>query len=437
MCYSPFIHNQGSRGFTTSLLIAAMAAVPHVFLSPSPLRAAGFDNRDWTSTPAPRNSLKERQKAIQWLLRIGAQVTLQMNGKVFVLRKVSDIPNRSFDVESIVILKGELKELVSESDLSELSFFTEVRKLLIDFKLSTAGSSFLRAMPHVEELDLLYGNFNDEILNNLRSSALRKLSIRFNKSFTGATLQDWPGLSALESLNLEHTGLTDRTIQAVGICGQLECLVLNRTEVGDPTLRSLTHLLRLSRLEVAETKVSEAGLAAIAGLPHLEKLALGRCENIPHPSEALRQLLPGLQECTLWLRRGDVSSLGGLASLGTLRSLTLKADEIESLPPLHALRELQIESDRYSPEVMRTVNACKKLESLEIGGSGFSDVHLDKIQTKNLRYLGLYGTLVTHLSPLQLDHLRDLRHIRIRDSAISHSELLSFASRHPRIRILR
>ena len=82
------------------------------------------------------------------------------------------------------------------------------------------------------------------------------------------------GLTGLQWLSLDNTGVTDAGLAALGGLTGLQRLYLANTGVTDAGLEALRGLTGLQSLSLANTGVTDAGLAALRGLPGLRTLWL-------------------------------------------------------------------------------------------------------------------------------------------------------------------
>ncbi len=127
----------------------------------------------------------------------------------------------------------------------------------------------------VESMDLRYALIHGEELAQLAEfEKLRELSLR-ELFLPEDCYHHINACQGLESLDLAHSGITDKTLSQLGkILPRLHALNLNGTMITDEALSLLRDAKSLRKLSLARTMITDDGLRSLAELPHLEELVL-------------------------------------------------------------------------------------------------------------------------------------------------------------------
>lgn len=99
-------------------------------------------------------------------------------------------------------------------------------------------------------------------------------------------------LGRLEELDLTHTAITDRGVEALPAFPRLRKLSLTLTKVTDAGLASLSTLDHLAELYLIETRLSDAAVEPLSRLRHLQTLVLLRTDVSDAAIDSLRRALP-------------------------------------------------------------------------------------------------------------------------------------------------
>jgi hypothetical protein len=100
------------------------------------------------------------------------------------------------------------------------------------------------------------------------------------------------GLTRLEILELQGTGLTDRGLANLSGLTRLQDLSLGDTRITDAGLKHLKGLSQLQELDLRDTAVTDAGLTALTGLSRLRTVRLEGTRVTPRGVALLQQALP-------------------------------------------------------------------------------------------------------------------------------------------------
>uniref|UniRef100_A0A2P2KHE4 Uncharacterized protein n=1 Tax=Rhizophora mucronata TaxID=61149 RepID=A0A2P2KHE4_RHIMU len=85
------------------------------------------------------------------------------------------------------------------------------------------------------------------------------------------------GLDCLESLNLEHTKVSDAALEPLSICQELRHLYLQSPSITDVSLHHLSSLSKLKRLSIRDAVLTDCGLESFSPPTTLEMLDVRGC----------------------------------------------------------------------------------------------------------------------------------------------------------------
>ncbi|MEX1365121.1 MAG: hypothetical protein AB1Z98_18475 [Nannocystaceae bacterium] len=243
------------------------------------------------------------------------------------------------------------------------------------------------------------------MLTLARAEALEVLELR-NTSVGNFSLNQIKGLLRLRDVTFEGSTFNDKSPQYFRdlpvvrfscSCGRL----------GDAGLRTLRHSASIRRLELRDTEVSGAGLEALEELAVLETLiVLDRdigAEGFSHLAmlSKLRHL-----ELSGTIEDPSMAGLGALVGLQTLRLAHPQLD------------------DRAAPQLQ----ALKKLEVLDLGGTSISDeglaalTELTSLQTLRLDHTRVTNRGLKHLAKLRSLQVLSLQSTDVVDGGVAHLE---------------
>ncbi len=214
---------------------------------------------------------------------------------------------------------------------------------------------------------------------------------------TGDDLASLRGLNRLEALRLVGTTGTDGIPGAVS--RNLKSLKLPYCDITDAGLAGLTGLEKLEVLDLTGTGITAAGLDRLTAVKGLRELTLREVDVPAGAVEALtRTLSPAIR--VVWTPGRSRAEREALAVLRKWNELECTEDgtkpvtEIAFLP--RWVNRVRTDPD-LRPAVMDALKAFRHLETLQIGGPGFTDKHLERLQgLPDLKYLWITrGSRVT------------------------------------------
>ncbi|WP_414159845.1 hypothetical protein ACMGG8_15305 [Pseudomonas sp. BNK-45] len=249
----------------------------------------------------------------------------------------------------------------------------------------------------LEQLDALCARYGE------------RLTVRFynhysSRGFDGRTLLALPNVHSLSLDGLE----TLEHVQAIGSLHLLRELALEVFRAELPGLLALPNLERLHSLRLSLDQGPAIDLAPIARMPELQSLHISPQS---HDLEILSQC-PSISTLSLH-RLPAETTLGMVAGMSGLRSLSVEFGSREQMPELHNpyVRELEIMRvrglNRLDLDGFPQLEALKiedqaQLSRLDLGGAP----QLRKLSLSNLKTLG-------EISGLKTSNIADLRLIKV------------------------
>ncbi|AZC27424.1 hypothetical protein [Pseudomonas sessilinigenes] len=248
----------------------------------------------------------------------------------------------------------------------------------------------------LEQIDALCARYGERI-------TVRFYNHYSSRGFDGRTLLALPNV---HSLSLDGLETLDH-FQAIGSLHQLRELALEVFRADMPGLLALPNLERLHSLRLSLEQGPAIDLAPIARMLELHCLHIN---PKGHGLEILRQC-PSISALSLH-RLPAKTTLGMVADMSGLRSLSVAFSSREQMPELHSpyVRELEIrrvrglnrlDLDSFPQLDVLKIEDQAQLSRLDLGGAP----QLRKMSLINLKTLG-------ELSGLKTSNITDLRIIR-------------------------
>jgi hypothetical protein len=159
-----------------------------------------------------------------------------------------------------------------------------------------------------------------------RLDGLRKLQILNCREFDDAMLSQLEGLSALESLAITNSGITDAAVETIAASfpGLVELDLSSNTNLTGAAMKSITSLAGLERLTLVQTRFNDLNTRRLSKLGELKALDLrGNMEA----GDMTLGVVGGLPKLRAFKHRSTVVSDDGMAELagsGTLESLLMQ-----------------------------------------------------------------------------------------------------------------
>jgi eukaryotic-like serine/threonine-protein kinase len=249
----------------------------------------------------PKTAAKDvDRRAAEWVLSIGGQVKVDVNGKESEVVVVEELPNSPFRLRSVnlahhshvsngelVLLKG-LKHLttldlgetrVSDEGLVHLANLTSLQVLrLFGTKVTCSGVKHLAGLTELRELSLGKTPLNETQLVHL---------------------QQFP---KLDHIGLGWTRISDAGMVHLRKPTRLTSLYIAFTAIGDPGLAHLKEQTQLRELNLFGTRVTDNSLEVLLALKNLQLLELRKTAITP---DAVRKLVAALPACSITSEHGN------------------------------------------------------------------------------------------------------------------------------------
>lgn len=153
------------------------------------------------------------------------------------------------------------------------------------------------------------------------------------KNLAGLSMRNCPGindgainrltsLQALNSLDLSHTAITDKTASILGKFPHLDTFIAFDTKLDDAAAKQLSKVATLRRVYLGRTKVTDEGVAALSRLPQLTRLSLGGTAISDRAIKSLKKA-DRLYEVDLSKTKVTGEGLLALSSLPNLKTVNI------------------------------------------------------------------------------------------------------------------
>uniref|UniRef100_A0A2P2KHE1 Uncharacterized protein MANES_02G010400 n=1 Tax=Rhizophora mucronata TaxID=61149 RepID=A0A2P2KHE1_RHIMU len=157
-------------------------------------------------------------------------------------------------------------------------------------KVTSAGLASLAGhLPKLEKLLLSHTPIDDSAISYISIMPCLKFVDLSNTAIKGLvhgegtetklipSLAALHGLDCLESLNLEHTKVSDAALEPLSICQELRHLYLQSPSITDVSLHHLSSLSKLKRLSIRDAVLTDCGLESFSPPTTLEMLDVRGC----------------------------------------------------------------------------------------------------------------------------------------------------------------
>jgi hypothetical protein len=204
----------------------------------------------------PVRRCQRHHQAIVSLSEMGAEVEVLWHGPRWLIDPLSAIGLPFFEHVSRVDFRHVSRE-VTDTDLAALELLPETEYLLVRFarRVTDEGVAHLRGLTDLQSLCLERTGVTDSGLGELKN------------------------LKRLRWLDLFNTSITGSGLGLLGCADQLDCLEIVLRD-GDGLPDVLDRFTALKRLVLAGEGLNDDALEHIARLPNLESLSLLECEHL-------------------------------------------------------------------------------------------------------------------------------------------------------------
>lgn len=218
-------------------------------------------------------------------------------------------------------------------------------------------------------------------------------------------------VTPIVGLNLQGTGVTDKSIAILAGHPCIRAISLYGTNVGDAAMKELARLKTLQRLRINETKVTGDGISMLKDLPRLEMIDAWGSQisdlSLDGGFPALEEI--GLTDCPL--ERISIKHLPkyhGPLNSGPSTGVKL---ELVDLPMLE--RVSLVLSERAEDQPALTIRRTPRLADVCLDGA-IRDCDLERLEADNLRRLSLGGVIVGPRGLPSLQRFTELRVLVLR-----------------------
>gem|GEM_PF-6929612 len=368
-----------------------------------------------------QNAMRMTEKGLEEIAKLKNlqkfTLTGYRKGGISIIAKLTkltslDLSNTGIDEKSLKMLHSlkNLKELkisncrlLNKMNPQTLAKFTSLERLSVsnNFWFTDRHLAELVKLKKLKYLDLWFVNIGNESLKTLQSfSALRSLKISGSK-LTDEGIAHLVALKNLEELNFYRTKITDKAMNSIGRMVKLKFLEIRRcSEITDEGLKNLEKLKALEKIDFTLTPIEDGTLKRISKLPKVEVLKLGFCKNI------------------------TVEGWKHLGKMKKLKVLSLEATKIDNpglmqLANLTDLKELNLNNcSNVSDSGLEALKNMKKLERLELRSTKVKLIpHIDRL--RNLKSLILYNTRLADAGLKKLAKMKQLRHLDLRQTKVT------------------
>lgn len=192
------------------------------------------------------------------------------------------------------------------------------------------------------------------------------------------------GLTKLQFLNLDNTGITDSGLRHLRALSNLELLRLTNTLVSDAGLKHLHTMPRLQTLALGDTDVGDAGMQQLQGFVDLHRLYLADTDV---SDQGLAYLCEMTALISLELDNTRVSDAGmlHLKNLSQLSGLSMDNTRVsdaglEHIQHLSNIFSLSLENTRVTDAGLEVIRKLSRLRYLRLAGTDVSEEGIQSLQ---------------------------------------------------------
>jgi len=239
--------------------------------------------------PAPDTT--RDKKAVEWVVNLGGKLTVVPpdGGNEITVRKLADLPEKSFRVQSITLDRRP----VTDDGMIHLQGLPQLRELRMNqTPITNAGLAHLKDVPRLETVELRETRITNEGLKHLEGL---EPMLWLDLSITAVTdegLEHLKGFKKIQQLRLNRLKITDAGLEHLAGLSSLRLLEVAETPISDTGLQHVQKLNNLTWLMLTGTQVSDVGLADIQGLTGLRKVYLERTKVTKDGLDRLKSALP-------------------------------------------------------------------------------------------------------------------------------------------------
>jgi cell wall assembly regulator SMI1 len=267
---------------------------------------------------------------------------------------------------------------IVRNGLSHLAGLTKLRSLwLLNCTLSDKALALLPALPALQSLDLAYAKgYTDRGLKVLtRLTGLTSLRID-QAPISGACLRHLKSLPRLADLSIsgsENHGLTDAGLKHLPPLG-LEHITLDRTAISDCAIEFIKRQSALVSLDVAYTNLTDNSIDSLGTFSTLERLDLCGTYVSKAGVEKLQALLPDCHVIARDLRGRPKTKPKGA-------KLIERPERRKPAPVAQSWRRLEIWFEQYFPAIYQSLRPPAKRSDLARLEKRFGELPRDVVDS--------------------------------------------------------
>ncbi len=275
---------------------------------------------------------------------------------------------------------------------------------------TVSGIGNLRKLPALRELTLSTWSIADEELAEIGAiETLERLDL-FQDGIKPDGLVHLAGLRNLRELNLSTnpvgvSSIPDNLRSSQGLYAlkplvNLTRLQLNGCKIADADYPAFGQLKKLQSLELEHNGLSDQGIAVLASIDSLEELSLPSGAAMPLSAIKPLSRLPNLRVVSFqacFLKRVDGSFFEGWPRLESIdlsgAAQHMEADALAGFHQLTSLRHMSLRNRKIGKEQFSELQRLPRLEELDLAGTSVNDGHIaDIVAFENLKKVDLRGS---------------------------------------------
>jgi Leucine-rich repeat (LRR) protein len=321
--------------------------------------------------------------------------------------------------------------------MPHIAHLTGLRVLeLEDTLISAKGIKYLHNLKSLERLSISKVLIDNGLAEVAQIQSLKGLYLRESR-ITNAGLAHLANLTSLEELALGQGRMTNAGLAHLAKLPSLQYLMLAGKDFTDAGMAYLKNIPSLRILHVGHLpQLTDAALVHLARIKTLENLTLHEAEAVTDDGIVCLKQLPCLKMLDIGYSKVTDKGLYHLSQINSLEYLELPREGISdegliylgglnNLKHLHVARIHYIDPNDnkvfYTDKGVAELTKCKKLEELNIGSIGITDLGMEHIEKlTNLKRLNLFGcTNVTDRGLAKLTTLKSLQELYVHEANLT------------------
>lgn len=364
------------------------------------------------NTPKPENPTIAKtsypkgddRKAAEWVLSVGGNVGIAVDGKRVTLSEAQSIPRGKFELIEVTLkfFQGR-KPTLPITNLLPLAGLEKLQ-IINTATLRTVTDEHLAVLSSLPALHSVYftgGSLTDAAFAYLaKAPSLVDIHLGQQPGINGIGLAALSKLDNLTFLDLQECRLSEDGIGQLAPLTQLKTLFLDLTPFSDAHLPVLDGMKKLVNLQVKNTGVTAAGLAGRKSLAGLKVLAMSLSGG-----ETVSQAATWAKACPM---------LDNLIIAGK-KDAPLTAEDIAAFRAFPKLLKLMLYFPGVTEATVAGVSELPNLQNLIFGYLKFTDECLPPLVAhKGLRDVEFGEALITDEGLLSLTKMKGLKELNVK-----------------------